>query len=171
MSLEEIVLSALADRGVLGGRFLRAEEKERVRELEEAYSRTRTPLGHPTNLGVVECLKRRYVLAALTAPHFKWPPGPYALVKVGEAVIGFIDESGFRLDSRALARVKGEHKLVILPLQFPELENLVAEPVGASPSPYTHKYLVELLGCKGDCGTLLVAFNGVRQPPDRTRCF
>lgn len=165
MSIERVVLSALAGRGILGGRLLRAEEKKRVRELEETYSRTLTPWGKPVNLGVAECLKRCYVLAVLTSPEFKWPSGPYGLIKVGETVVGFIDESGLHLSAKKLAGVKGERELAILPLRLPELEELVDEPVGASPSPLTHRYLAELLGCKSDCGTLLVAFNRVRQPP------
>jgi len=163
MSIERVVLSALAGRGVVGGCLLLTEERQRIKELEEAYSRTSTPWGKPVNLGVMECLKRRYVLAALTSPHFKWPRGPYALVKVGETVVGFIDECGFSLNAKALAGAKGDHELVILPLRLPELEDLVDEPVAASPSPPTHRYLADLLGCKSGCGSLLVAFNGVRQ--------
>jgi hypothetical protein len=162
MSVEAIVLSALAGRRVLWGRLLRAEEVERVRELEETYSRTLTPWGKPVNLGAMECLKRRYVLAALTLPDFKWPPGPYALIKVGGTVVGIIDENGLSLNRKAFAGAKGDHELVILPLRLPELEELVDEPVGASPSPPTHRYLAELLGCRNDCGSLLVAFNRVR---------
>jgi len=140
--------------------LLGAEERERVRELEESCAHT--PWGRFVNLGVVECLSRRHVLAALTSPSFKWPPGPYALIKVGEAVVGVIDEKGVRVDARALARARGEHTLVILPLRLPELDGLVREPVAASPSPPTHRYLVELLGGEEGCGTLLVAFDGLR---------
>jgi len=158
MSIEEKVLKALAPRGVLKGRLLSAGGIARVRELEE--TRSRTPWGRSVNLGVAECLKRRYVLAALTSPSFKWPPGPYALIKVGDSVVGVVDEKGVRVDARALARAKGEHVLVILPLQLPELNRLVREPVAASPSPQTHMYLAELLGGGEGCGTLLVAFDG-----------
>jgi hypothetical protein len=160
MSPAEEVLKALAGRGVLGGRLLKVEEVERVRELEEAYSARSTPWGRPVNLGVFECLKRRHVLAAATSPSFRWPPGPYALIKVGESVVGAIDERGVRVDARALARARGEHVLVVLPLRLPELDGLVREPVAASPSPPTHRYLAELLGCGDGCGTLLVAFDG-----------
>lgn len=162
--LAAVVFESLRWRGVLRVQLLSSEERARVSAIEEKFSAGRGPLGRAVNLGVVECMKRAYVLAALSSPSFKWPPGPYALLKVGDRVVGVIDERGLRVDRPALASSeRGEHAAVLLPLRLEELEEVAESPVAASPLPPTHLYLLELLrgGCEG-CGTLLVGLNGLR---------
>jgi len=165
VKLEELVLSALKARGVEKARLLAPEERARVRELEELYSRRATPLGKPVNLGVIECLQRRYVVAALTSPTFEWPSGPYAVIKVGDVEVGSLNERGISINVRSFRKARGEHLIVYLPLRIPELEALLKDAVAASPSPPTHSYLAKLLGGKGgQQGTLLVGFNYARRP-------
>ncbi len=162
MKLEEILLNALSLRGVLKVRELSCEERSRVRELEANYSRCGGPFGKPVNIGVEECLKRGNVFAALTSPDFKWPPGPYAVLKVGEREIGFITERGLEVRRDALRGSRGEHVVTVLPLRLPELDSIADNCVVASPSPPVHSYLLRLLGGTGLNGTLLIGFDRLR---------
>ena len=162
MILEELVLRALKARGAVRARYLNREERYRIEELEESYSRTITPWGRPVNLGVMECLRRRHVIALLTAPHFTWPPGPYALLKAGRVVVGEVTSTGLQLYRDRLRRARGEWTVVYLSLKFPELEELDEEAVAASPSPVTHRYLETLLGGGRGMGTLLVGLNSLK---------
>ncbi|RLF06613.1 MAG: hypothetical protein DRK00_01065 [Thermoprotei archaeon] len=163
MSIEDLVLRALAWRGVVKVRVLSEEERRRVKELEESYSLRPTPLGYPVNVGVLECLKRRHVVAVLTRPSFKWPPGPYALLKLGNNVVGVIDERGLHLNRDSLKRLGDSHYVIFPPLRLPELNGLLADYVVGSPSPPTHRYLSRLMGGEGDYGSLLLGFNSLRR--------
>lgn len=137
-------------------------EVEEVRNLERESSVRVTPWGRPLNLGVEECLRRRFVLAALTSPSFKWPPGPYAVLKIGDRVVGVVDERGIAIDRYAIAGAKGDRMIVFLPLRIPELEGISEDCVAASPSLPTHEYLLRVLGgCRG-CGTLLIGLNDLK---------
>lgn len=162
MKLEEILLNVLSRRGVLKVKELSCEERSRVRELEANYSRYRGPFGRPVNVGVEECLKRENVFAALTSPDFEWPPGPYAVLKVGEREVGFITERGLEISRDALRGSGGEHVVTVLPLRLPELDSIADNCVVASPSPPVHGYLLQLLGGTGLNGTLLIGFDRLR---------
>lgn len=163
MALEDVILAVLASRGVAQVRELRQREVEEIRAIEERYSSSTSHWGRPINTGVLECLRRRHVLAALTKPDFKWPPGPYALLKVGNEIVGEIDERGVRINREALRRARGERAILLLPLRLPELEEIAESCVAASPSPPTHTFLLTLFGSScGGCGTLLVGFDNLR---------
>lgn len=164
MRLADIVLDALRARGALAARLLSSEEIERARRIENEYSEKPTPWGRTVNQGLLECLKRRFVVAVLTSPNFKWPTGPYALIMVGGRIAGTIDGGGIKLDPRSLAGAKGEHSIVVLPLEIVELNEVLENPIAASPSSPTHVYLLQLMGAScSDCGTLLVGCDGVKR--------
>lgn len=163
MKLEEILLSVLSRRRVLRVKELNCEERNRVKELEANYSRCRGLFGRPVNIGVEECLKRENVFAALTSPDFEWPPGPYAVLKVGEREVGFITERGLEISRDALRGSRGEHVVTVLPLRLPELDSVADNCVVASPSPPVHGYLLQLLGGTGLSGTLLIGFDRLRR--------
>ncbi|MCS7104087.1 MAG: hypothetical protein NZ954_00790 [Thermofilaceae archaeon] len=163
MNVADVILNVLSRRGVIEALLLDQKQLGKVRNLEEDYSRRLTPWGYPVNLGVFECLKRRYVSAVLTTSGFKWPSGPYALLKIGDYVVGTIDENGVRIRRVSLLKPGEKHMVVFLPLNIPELEDVTVDPVVASPSPPTHSYLIWLFSLKcSECGTLLVGFNGVK---------
>lgn len=162
MRFEEILLEALSRRGVLKVKELSREEKNRVNELETNYSQSTSFLGKPVNIGVEKCLKKRRVFAALTSPSFNWPPGPYAVLKIGEKEIGFITERGLEVRREALRNSRGERVVVILPLSIPELDSIVDDCIVASPSPPAHCYLLQLLEGTGLNGTLIVGFDKPR---------
>ena len=162
MRLEEIVLDALRARGGLAARLLSDGEREEVRRVESEHSMRPTPWGKAVNRGLLECLEKRFVVAVLTSPGFEWPPGPYALIVVGDRTVGTVGREGVRLDPRLLAGSRGEHLIVLLPLKIPELDGVLQNPTVASPSPPTHSYLLRLMGAScPDCGTLLVGCDGV----------
>ncbi|RLE96282.1 MAG: hypothetical protein DRJ57_05750 [Thermoprotei archaeon] len=163
MSIEELVLRTLAKRGVAKARVLSEDERKKVKELEEDYSSRPTQWGYPVNVGVLECLNRRHVVAVLTYPFFKWPPGPYALLKLDDATVGVIDESGLHLDRSTLKRAGGKHYVIYPPLRLPELDELMTDCVVGSPSPPTHRYLAHLLGGGSEYGSLLLGFNSLRR--------
>ncbi|MEM1509858.1 MAG: hypothetical protein QXY49_05055 [Thermofilaceae archaeon] len=162
MRFEETLLKTLSWRGVLKVKELNCEERNRIKELELNYSQFTSFLGKPVNIGVEECLKRRKVFAALTSPGFNWPPGPYAVLKIGGREIGFITERGLEVRHEALKDSRGEHIVVILPLRIPELDSIVEDCIVASPSPLAHIYLLQLLEGAGLNGTLIVGFNKLR---------
>lgn len=163
MRVEEIVLMKLAERGVVKAKMLSREERSKVKELEEKYSLKRTAWGYPLNLGVLECLKRVYVVAVLTHPTFKWPPGPYAILKLGNGVVGVIDEKGLHIDRGSLEDASNEHYVIFPPLRLRELDDVFVDCVAGSPSPPTHHYLTRLLGGGGEYGSLLLGFNSLRR--------
>ena len=163
MTLEDVVLAVLVKRGVLRVRKLSQQEIDEVARIEQKYSASRSHWGRPLNVGVLECLSKRHVFAALTRPDFQWPAGPYAVLKVGERKVGVIDERGVLIDRASLAEARGEHTVLLLPLKLPELDEITESCVAASPSPPTHAFLLSLFNSScGGCGTLLVGFDDLR---------
>lgn len=163
MTLEDVILAALVERGVLRVRKLNQREIDEVAKIERNFSAGKFQWGKPVNVGVFECLSKKHVFAALTRPDFQWPAGPYALLKVGEREVGVIDERGVLVNRHALAEARGEHVVLLLPLKLPELDEIVKSCVAASPSPRAHTYLLSLFGSScGSCGTLLVGFDDLK---------
>ncbi len=48
--------------------------------------------GQGLNEGLREALAREVVIACSTNKGFKWPKGPYAVLKIGDTVVGFITD-------------------------------------------------------------------------------
>ncbi len=163
-SLQDILARLLSIEGVLAGRLLSPAERREILRLENVYSRTLLKgFGRPVNIGVRECMTRSYVVGLVTGSGFKWPPGPYALIMVNEVIVGEIS-NGIKIAVAKLARARGSRnswKLIFPPLRFPPLEGLARNPVMASPSPPSDKYLKKILGAADDheIGTAIIGFN------------
>jgi len=161
MSVEPIV-EALRGRGVVSGRLLTSPELRAIESLEEEYSRRRTPLGRPVNIGVTHCIRKRYVCALATSPCFRWPEQPYAVIKVGHRVVGYMDRSGVHVHGNLRGLPRGESTVLYIPVRLPELDAVARGHLAAFPSPPSHSYLARILGLgDGDWGTLLVGFEDV----------
>lgn len=166
--LKEAIDSLGKVKGVLKVRPLSQLERMRVLELEEEHNRLGVKgLGELRNEGVFECLKRRYVVVMLTNEEFRWPKGPYAIIKLSGEIVAEIGEHGFRIFKERLISTRRKcksYKVIFLPLTPPTLKpfNKFQDIILASPSSKAHKYLLKLLNVKErpNLGTMLVGFNG-----------
>jgi len=162
---EQLIMKALKNiRGVLEVRLLDRSDRETISRIERRYTKNIIKgIGRPRNLGVEESLKREYVVVIFTTPEFEWPKGPYAVIKLGEHIIGIIDENGLKLipDRLRTALRRGIPEVIFLPLnvklKIPAARNLVVAPT----SPPTDNYLKKKFRVKGgrDIGTMLIGFD------------
>jgi len=167
-ALRRAVESLEKVRGVLKARTLSQLERTRVLELEERSRVEVKGLGKLYNEGVFECLKREHVIAILTNEEFKWPKGPYALIKLSGEVVAEIGKCRLKVFKERLRSARKRHKeykVVFPPLTPPVIKpfNKFRDVVLASPSPKVHKYLLKLFNVKEkpNLGTMLVGFNDI----------
>ena len=153
------LVEVLKDRGVVRGKLLTRGDRDKIAKLEAEYSRRVTLLGRPLNLGVRECLKKRFICVLLTAPSFKWPDTPHAIIRVDYTVIGYIDRTGLHLHRFKLQGLQGERIVVYPPTRLPELDRVVKNHLVSFPSPPTHAYLAGKLNAESEeYGTMIVGF-------------
>jgi len=68
------------------------------------------------NEGLQEALSRKFVVACSTDMNFKWPSGPYVVLKEGEVIVGFISDNIDQIKQQYCEKISVIGKnLVILP--------------------------------------------------------
>jgi len=132
--------------GVLHVKALANKDKATLLNIEASYSKQQTAFGAPINKGMFLCLNMPITIALITNSRFKWPPGPYSLIYIGDTVVGEINEHGTCIFRDKLAKAikkGGKRKIVFLPLKFEVLNKIgIRNAIMASPSPPSHKYLI-----------------------------
>ena len=72
--------------------------------------------GRCFNEGLQEALSRKFVIACSTDMSFKWPSGPYVVLKEGDTIVGFITDNVDRIKQQFNERISVFAKnLVVFP--------------------------------------------------------
>jgi len=165
--LNKIIDHLRSLNGVLLVKKLDDQHIGKLRELEKEYMMIKTRLGVPVNEGMLRCLDMQYVLALLTNSHFKWPKGPYALIYIGNILVGEINENGIRIFKNKISKASklGGIRRVVFPSLKLELSSLGISVTMASPSPPSHEYILKNIfkvdagNVSKDLGTALIGID------------
>lgn len=163
-NLNIIINKLLKIKGIKKVIVLNDEVRRDIEKLEKEYSNNIIKgWGKPLNLGVYECLKRNTLLLLITDKNFKWPKGPYALIKINNEIIATIDEKGLKINKNKVSLLKSKVPIIIYPPLKPtdDIRKIIANSILASPSPLTDRYLKKIFKISTECneiGTMLLAF-------------
>ena len=162
--LNNIINKLLKVKGIKKVFILNDKIKRDIEKLEREYSNNVIKgWGKPLNLGVYECLKRKVLLLLITDKNFKWPKGPYALIKINNENIAIIDEKGLKINKDKVSLLKNKVPIIIYPPLKPtdDIRKIITNSILASPSPLTDGYLKKIFKISTECneiGTMLLAF-------------
>ncbi len=169
MKIDDIIDELRKIKGVVDVKLLDDSTRSKIEEIEKNYSETLVKgLGKPYNLGVFECLKRKYVIVLLTNEEFEWPKGPYTIIKLANEVIAEINKKGMKIFHEKIANLRKctsePPKAIFLTLKpTDEIKRIIPNAILASPSPPTDSYLKKLFKLEEvrtqNLGTMLVAFD------------
>lgn len=147
--------------------------------------------GQGFNEGVREALSREFVVACSTDKRFKWPKGPYVVLKSGDTVVGFITDDVENIKRQCneetyvfggslilfpdrIRKLKDKEKATIFVYKGFKMEALEAEAdvkdaVLAFCTRAGDAYLKRLLGESEDAsiGTIVVGFNLEKRGEDK----